>query len=566
MKVTLYKNCKLNNKYKDVFFNKTYLESYLSTLDKVTPLQDNDIFSREVDNLYIDDVNIPDFKQYNYIKIEDSIGTFYAFINNIRWINDVYQIFYEEDIMSNWFEYAHIRNSLLTGNKSLKLYKGNSKRDITLYKYPLQSESNNYIKVESIIPDNQKPKISLIVKLQLYKLSQAGDAENRISLIGAISSDDILVSTVNYDLYDNSISPAIDEFINELLNKRGTEQLSYFGESYYYDIDKVYAVPTDFIATNNILIGYYSSFKLFDIDANSYYSFAEIRNRNDTGITKEYENTINYDRTIDSIGLLTRPIKIANNGTNIKVKFSTYIKSYGFAVFMNIQNKIIEVTNDFLVELPFTQASSSELQLKRLQLNLEENSLNNKIDSTNFRIKQNTLGIISDITSGVAGLGSMAASVGGIGYASGGSLSSPVASFTSAFSKAYEIDKAKNDIKYSEERLQLINKAVYSSSSILNNKFTYINALYSVTIFKIDEDNTTQINQAVNLGGYLVRELVNDVIQELDIENLTDHYEVFKFDEVNLYGIIAQDYIRFIETILINGVRVWCQGDIGDLV
>ena len=90
--------------------------------------------------------------------------------------------------------------------------------------------------------------------------------------------------------------------------------------------------------------------------------------------------------------------------------------------------------------------------------------------------------------------------------------------------------------------------------------------MYSVTIFKIDEDNTTQINQAVKLGGYLVRELVNDVIQELDIVNLTDHYEIFKFDEVNIYGVISQEYIRFIERVLLNGVRVWCQGDIGDLV
>ena len=561
MKVTLYKNCKLNNKYKDVFFNKTYLETYLGLLTSIIVLNDSDTFSREIDNLYIDDANITDFKQYNYMKIEDTIGTFYAFVNNIKWVNEVYQIFYEEDIMSNWFEYTHIRNSLLTGNKSLKLYKGTAKRDILLYKYPLQSESNNYIKVESIIPSNQNPKISLIVKLQLYKLNQAGEAENRITLIGAISKYNILTDTINYDLYDNTVSSDFDEFIQVLLNKRGTEQLSYFGENYFYDIDKVYAIPTDFIVTNNVLIGFYSSFKLFDIDANSYYSFVEIRNINNTGITKEYENTISYDRTIDSVGLLTRPIKIANNGTSIKVKFTVYVKGYGFAVFMNVQNKIIEVTNEFLVEMPFTQASSSELQLKRLQLNLEENSLNNKIDNaeTNRQraIANLAIGASTGLLSGVANAFS-----GNLG----GTISSADKMLSSVANSGADIDIAKNDIKYSEERIKLINQTIYSSSSILNNKFTYINALYSVTIFKIDEDNTAQINQAVKLGGYLVRELVNDVIQELDIENLTDHYEVFKFDEVNIYGIIAQDYVRFIERVLTNGVRVWCQGDIGELV
>ena len=228
---------------------------------------------------------------------------------------------------------------------------------------------------------------------------------------------------------------------------------------------------------------------------------------------------------------------------------------------MNVQNKIIEVTNEFLVEMPFTQASSSELQLKRLQLNLEENSLNNKIDNaeTNRQraIANLAIGASTGLLSGVANAFS-----GNLG----GTISSADKMLSSVANSGADIDIAKNDIKYSEERIKLINQTIYSSSSILNNKFTYINALYSVTIFKIDEDNTAQINQAVKLGGYLVRELVNDVIQELDIENLTDHYEVFKFDEVNIYGIIAQDYVRFIERVLTNGVRVWCQGDIGELV
>ena len=202
-----------------MFYNKTYLETYLGTLTNIVPLNDSDIFSREADNLFIDDATITDFKQYNYMKIEDTIGTFYAFINNIKWINEVYQIFYEEDVMSNYFEYVHIRNSLLTGNKSLKLYKGTAQRNISLYKYPLQSESNDYIKIENIVPSNSNPKISLIVKLQLYKLSQAGEAEERISLVGAISRTNTsgMSPTNDYDLYDNTISNELDEFINKLI-------------------------------------------------------------------------------------------------------------------------------------------------------------------------------------------------------------------------------------------------------------------------------------------------------------------------------------------------------------
>ena len=101
MKVTLFQNCKLNNKYSDVFYNKTYLEGYLLTLTSTVVLNDSDIFSREQDDLIIDDANITDFKQYNYMKIEDTIGTFYAFVRSIRWVNEIYVISYEEDIMSN---------------------------------------------------------------------------------------------------------------------------------------------------------------------------------------------------------------------------------------------------------------------------------------------------------------------------------------------------------------------------------------------------------------------------------------------------------------------------------
>ena len=107
---------------------------------------------------------------------------------------------------------------------------------------------------------------------------------------------------------------------------------------------------------------------------------------------------------------------------------------------------------------------------------------------------------------------------------------------------------------------------MYCSTQLIKNNFSYINGIYGLVLCKLNIDNETQIEQGIKLSGYSVRELVNDVIQNLDTEHLTDHYEVFKFDEVNLYGVIAQDYLRVIERVLLNGVRVWCQNDIGELI
>ena len=125
MKVTIYQNCKLNNKYEDVFFKNSYLETYLATLTSTVVLNDSNIYSRNEDRLWIDGISITNFKQYNYLKIEDSIGTFYAFINDIKWVNECYDIYYEEDIMSNWFSYIKVRNGLLTRTLSKRIYNGN---------------------------------------------------------------------------------------------------------------------------------------------------------------------------------------------------------------------------------------------------------------------------------------------------------------------------------------------------------------------------------------------------------------------------------------------------------
>lgn len=562
MIVTIYKNCKLNHKYKDIFYNKVYLEEYLGTLTNRIVINDGEVFSRNNDSLYIDGINISDFKQYNYLKIEDSIGTFYAFINNIEWINDVYFIHYEEDILSNYFENVHIRNSLLTGNKSLKLYKGQAQKDIKYFKLPIDTESNDFPIVTgyNIEDNNDDPEIVLLVKIQFYKLGTAGEFKNRQPSCGLLGFKFNNVDNNSFKAF-NSLTDNLTFVIENFINGANTIYRTVDNENIYYEIDKIYALPKDFINLNKL-----STYKINIINGTNWDLYINyFDNSGNTTEEKlkisEYEKTIDYDYANFSVGIYTNQLTIANNGTDINIKVNVLIKGYGIQIIMYVNNRVIDLTEDFILDIPFTQLNASALQLQRLQLDLQENSLKNKIDNSNQEIIKNKANLIIGATSGVlgAGIGAYAenpfATINGVGNA-----------LSEIANRGAAIEENKNDVKYSAERINLINKAMYCSTQLIKNNFSYINGIYGLVLCKLNIDNETQIEQGIKLSGYSVRELVNDVIQNLDTEHLTDHYEVFKFDEVNLYGVIAQDYLRVIERVLLNGVRVWCQNDIGELI
>lgn len=598
MIVTLYKNCKLNAKYKDIFYNKTFLNNYLSSLTNVTVLNDNNIFSRNEDKLVIDEGTITDFKQYNYMKIQDGIGTFYAFINNIKWINEMYIINYSEDIMSNYIEDIHIRNSLLTGCRSLALYKGANKRNINYFDVPIQPKSNNYINFEpyNILEskttgdyvDHYAPEMCLVGKLQLYKLGTAGSAGKRQPII-AILGRRVFSQEVGDYILVNSFNNVeeLDKTIEYYLDGANSLTISEYGgdTDWVYEIDKLYVIPKSMITykeppynqTTDTL--YIAKFGTQSTDVRLImYPLTQKNNviyvpqdsfDKQLGLNNTYTKTFNYDRKIDSIGTFSSPIKVINNGTNIEVKIITYIKYYAIKITLNMQNKIVDITDEFIVDLPYTKVNASELQLQRLQVDLQENTIKNKIDNINLDIEQRTAtGIISFASNIASGLTKTVGSVitGNIAGAVNGISDAIFGSANTAVNSLYEIEKNKNDIKYSSERINLINQKMYCNSSISQNKFSYFNGMFGLCVFRIVEDNTQQIEQAINLNGYLVREVVGDIIKELDTANLSNNYEVLKFDEVNVYGVIAQDYIEIIEAVLMKGVRIWCQNTIGDII
>ena len=259
--------------------------------------------------------------------------------------------------------------------------------------------------------------------------------------------------------------------------------------------------------------------------------------------------------------MFTNQIDVITNGTNIKFTTTLFVKNYGVSIYAEVQNKIIDITEDLCVDLPFTQVSSSELQLQRLQLELERNNIKNKIDVLNTETVKNNVGIITDTASFLTSF------IGGVVSGNAGASISAVNNLISSpIQRALNNVEIEKNINYANERLSLINKKVYSSSKLMSNKFSYINALCGLCVLKINPDNNEQIDKTINLSGYVVRELVGDIIQELDIINISPKYEVLKFDEVNIYGVISQQYANNIEKILQSGIRIWFKNEIEDLV
>lgn len=569
MQVTIYKNCKLNNKYKDVFYNKTYLNNYLLGLSNVVIINDSEIYSRNNDKFYVDadDVSIPDFKQYNYIKIEDTIGTFYAFIDSISWINNTYVISYSEDIMSNYIEEVRIRNSLLTGCKSLKLYKGNNQRQIKYYDLPVQPKSNDFLSIEgfNITDTSNVPKMCIVAKIQFYQLSQAGKYERRDPVIGVINTNTSGVRKYELSYTTDNLEYIIKTIINNANSLQITTSL---GNDYYYEIDKLYVIPYNYIdvTKTNLINQTLITLSSYSIDI-SYFSGAYLPSSDwIKAINNTYQKTLTYDRKNISVGTFTKQINLINNGTNVDVKIITYILEYGISIILNVQSKIIDITEDFELDIPFEQVNASTTQLQRMERSLQYNEIMNKIQRENNEIARNYVVSGSKfITDSMGSIINAEAYGLGEGIYSRANFGGIMSSIPNIMNAGYNMIESEININSLKDKINILNRKVYSNSQMLKNNFSYINGLYGLTLMKIVEDNTTQVDMAIKFSGYTVREIVGDVIRELDYSNLTDNYEVLKFDEVNVYGIISQEYIAMIEKILLSGVRIWCKNDIGDL-
>ena len=461
MDITLYKRYILSNSYSegfDVFHNdrnnKVALERYLASLQKYEIVADN-VYVPNSGKITLelneDNVNI---YEYNYMYLEDTDNNFrrYCFIDDITVVNGLAVISFSEDIWSNYADSMEIRKSLLVRSRATKYgsyYIENgvvhdTRYNIPFYSIGMEYEGNNPLIVKNrqgevtnngIIKDNiPDNRVAMGVTIQVYNLTEAGKNNTRDIYTGIVPVG-LTAPNDQREVY-GSPQQFIDR-LNFILEQSNFQQVTVYGNKRYYEVMEVYAIPRDFnILKNKVNI----SDALFQITITDnwtdYFFVSNIFNSVTDNVLNEgnklfnkqgeliHSTSFEYENDFKrlGIGLFSNIIPIVNNGTktNIEVYFKRDYTQWGF--YFNIQNKLINITQDLLVEAPISvqsadvtqqQAAARELKAMNAKLGLAGGALQIRKGMLDTSIGVSGL-LLGGAIGGVTGVGSMLGGASGV--------------------------------------------------------------------------------------------------------------------------------------------------------
>lgn len=596
MKIILYKKCILSNSYSEVFdvFHKTKdpltneetvaLQRYLSSLTKYEITADNVYvpnsgkITLELDFDYENVSN--NIYEYNYMYLEDTDNNFrrYCFIDDITVVNGLAVISFSEDIWSNYASSMEIRKSLLVRSRATKYgsyYIENgvvhdTRYNIPFYSIGMEYEGNNPLIVknrqgevtnngiikDSNIPDNR---IAMGVTIQVYNLTEAGKNNTRDIYTGIVPVG--LTSPNNQrDVYGTP-----SQFINRLnfiLEQSNFQQVTINNEKRYYEVMAVYAIPRDFnILKNNVnTADALFSIKITD-NWTDYFLIKNIFNSNTDNTLNEGNKLFNkegelihctsfeYENDFKrlGIGLFSNIIPIVNNGTktNIEVYFKRDYTQWGF--YFNIQNKLINITQDLLVEAPISVQSADVTQQQAAARELKAMNAKLGIAGGALQIRKGMLD--TSIGFGNALLGGAIGGVTGTGMIIGGA-----GGFVNGTT---EIGKGITSIIGGAKELEIANREMFSTTKGVSSiSDGLLNARIGIVELLIDSDNDIEVQANIDNTGYICNEIVDNLfIKPLNEEN--NVYNVMRFDYVNIYGAFTQKIARILRKILLDGFKIW---------
>lgn len=596
MKIILYKKCILSNSYSEVFdvFHKTKdpitneetvaLQRYLSSLTKYEITADNVYvpnsgkITLELDFDYENVSN--NIYEYNYMHLEDTDNNFrrYCFIDDITVVNGLAVISFSEDIWSNYASSMEIRKSLLVRSRATKYgsyYIENgivhdTRYNIPFYSVGMEYEGNNPLIVKNkqgevtnngIIKDDNIPdnRVAMGVTLQVYNLTEAGKNNTRDIYTGIVPVG-LTAPNEQRDVY-GSPQQFIDR-LNFILEQSNFQQVTVNGNKRYYEVMEVYAIPRDFnILKNKVNI----SDALFPIKITDnwtdYFFESNIFNSANDNVLNEGNKLFNkqgelihctsfeYENDFKrlGIGLFSNIIPIVNNGTktSVEVYFKRDYTQWGF--YFNIQNKLINITQDLLVEAPISVQSADVTQQQAAARELKTMSAKLGIAGGALQIRKGML----DTSIGVSGLllGGAIGGVTGVGSMLGG---------TSGFvSGTTEIGKGITSIIGSQKELEIANREMFSTAKGVSSiSDGLLNARIGIAELLIDSDNDIEVQANIDNTGYICNEIVDNLfIKPLNEEN--NVYNVMRFDYVNIYGAFTQKIARILRKILLDGFKIW---------
>ena len=567
MNITLYKKCILSNSYSEVFDvfhkdsnNKVALERYLASLQKYEIIADNVYVPNSGRiTLELSEGNV-DIYEYNYMYLEDTDNNFrrYCFIDDITVVNGLAVISFSEDIWSNYASSMEIRKSLLVRSRATKY----GDWSIPFYAPGMGYEGNNTVIIKDIdgnIIDNNYTRpsplqVACAVNMQLYNLTAQGVANNRILLTG------IFIYSYAGDRKAYGTTDMLLQLVREVIQLSAGTTVKYNNKDYYYDIVSVKAIPKQFGIFKEIITGD-ATITVQKSDTISYYFYATGAGifYNEYGIQhgilhKVLDKEIENDYTRLGIGLISSIIPIENNST--KITYSIFVKwdITSWKLYISIQNKLIEISDDFDILIPISVQSADVTQQQAAARELKD--LNAKLG-----MARGSLGIMSGVMETATGWSTV-----GLGMALGNLVdAAPFAGtetvhkgFSGVFNGMAKTGDGIIDIIGSNKELEIANRKMFSTSKAIKvNSDGVLNGYYGIVQYFIIPDNTQEVQANIDNTGYVCNEIVDDLFNKPITDAVATAYNVMRFDFANVFGNFTQKIAKALRAILYNGFKIW---------
>lgn len=578
MVITLYKGCRLNKTYcevLDTIAKHTYesvlydnaLDAYLSSLDKFTVTTAEDVYgtNRGTFSFELELEQSKNLYAYNYMKVVDNTGKFsrYYFINSITVCDALGLVDYDEDIWANYSSTMHVRKSLLTRSRSLKY--GNY--TIPFYKLGMDYESNNYLSYSSMKTvydalDTNLGKCSIVVQMQMYQLAigTGGVASVQSNIISRtvcirkndIANDMIPIDTTLFDLLTKlKAGQSSKKFVFNSTYKTNFNIADISTSSdWYYEIGNVYLVPHKFnfllenVQNNGYTMGTIedlTGYTIADVNRSFYIASGTLSNGRPVLCTA---STITKDFKKIGVGTYSNLYEVVQNGTDVVVGIAIGCDDFNFNIYLNVQNQLINITDNYFVDIPISAQTADVTQQAKTSRQLE-------IMNSAFQIGKGALNIYSGSNAITTGAAQVAAGV-------SGNFSQLAYGSENIASGVKETYRGVVNIAQGIAELVVLNKPLYrTNKGTFSRSIGITNAYEGMFVFSINADNETEVQANIDNAGYIVNEVVGDLLQTMASDVNKPTYNVMAFGFVNNYGYFTEEIRQKLANMLSNGIKIW---------
>lgn len=562
MKIILYKKCILSNSYSEVFdvFHKTKdpltneetvaLQRYLSSLTKYEITADNVYvpnsgkITLELDFDYENVSN--NIYEYNYMYLEDIDNNFrrYCFIDDITVVNGLAVISFSEDIWSNYASSMEIRKSLLVRSRATKY----GDWSIPFYAPGMAYEGNNELQINELFekPQNYR-QVAIICQVQLYQLAEQGTISKR-EIYEFFVSNRVTNADSSYILMP--VQSAFSTLLN-LIAYSSANEITFNNEKWHYEVFNFVLLPEIF----NVSLAEVSPISVLQTgNVTTYINLLPDSVVGNESIVYTAEKTIDCNFKQFKIGTMASAFDVVQNGTPLKVKLGYFASKTEFGLYINFQNQIYDITNDFTLDLPVSVQTADVTQQQASARELR--SLNAKLGMANAGIDIATGWMDAIINAGKVGLGAeMNAVMPATSYSG---ISAGMKGASGLVSNINSIGKGITSIIGNKKELEIANRAQFvSNRGIKLLSSTALVANYGIVIFEIQPDNETEVQANINNVGYVCNEIVDNLFNKPITDTVATAYNVMRFDFANIFGNFTQNIAKALRAILYNGFKIW---------